>query len=133
MAQSFLGTGWRFPIQPDAGGRLGYVSDAQNIEQSLKILLLTRLGERVMRPDFGCRAAEFVFAPGSEQNLHLLETSVREALVLWEPRIQVLAVLAEADPREPERVVVSIQYLIRATNTRQNLVFPYYLGSVGRP
>lgn len=133
MYKAFLGAGWQFPIVPDAAGRLTYSTAETNIEQSLKILLLTRLGERVMRPDFGSKAADFVFAPGSVQNLHLLETTVREAIVTWEPRVQLLDVTAEANPSSPERVLVSIQYLVRASNTRHSLVFPYYVLQVGRP
>lgn len=74
-----------------------------------------------------------VFAPGSIQNLRLLEVSIREALVEFEPRVQVESIRAEANPAQPWRVDVDIRYLIRRTNTRQNLVFPYYLGQAERP
>lgn len=128
MSDSFIGQGWRFPILPDAAGRLGYVDGDANVEQSLHILLLTELGQRVMRPDFGCRAPRLVFAPGSVQYLGLLETSVREAIRDWEPRVELEEVRAEADPNEETRVTVSISYRVRRTNTRNNLVFPFYLG-----
>jgi phage baseplate assembly protein W len=129
----FLGTGWRFPIRPDASGGLGYVSGDDNVEQSLAILLQTALSERVMRPDFGTQAPKLVFAPGSEQFLGLLQTTVRDAIVNWEPRVEVQSVDAEADPVDPAHVTVSIAYTIRQTNTRKNLVFPYYLGVMERP
>jgi phage baseplate assembly protein W len=132
-APPFLGTGWTFPIRPNASGGLGYVRGDDNVEQSLAILLQTALGERVMRPDFGTEAPRLVFAPGSEQFLHLLETTVKDAIVNWEPRVDVQGVDAEADPVEPARITVSIAYTIRQTNTRKNLVFPYYLGVVERP
>jgi hypothetical protein len=122
-----------FPIRPNTAGGLGYVSGDGNVEQSLAILLQTALGERVMRSDFGTDAPRLVFAPGSEQFLHLLETTVRDAIVNWEPRVDVLSVAAEADPVDPARITVSIAYAIRQTNTRKNLVFPYYLGVVERP
>jgi phage baseplate assembly protein W len=132
MAQpTFLGTGWRFPILTDASGSLGYVAGDDNVEQSLHILLLTQLGERVMRSDFGSQAPSLVFAPGSAQFLRLLENTVREAVRDWEPRVDLDTVLAEADPNQEFRVVVSISYLVRSSNTRNNLVFPYYLGTVG--
>jgi Bacteriophage baseplate protein W len=133
MAKDFLGTGWRFPLLPDASGSLGYVSAEENIEQSLRVLLLTQLGERVMRPGFGCKAGQMVFAPGSLQNLRLLEITVQDAVRDWEPRIELEDVHAEADLNDATRVMVGIRYKVRATNTRNNLVFPFYLGTVGRP
>ena len=131
MAQSlFLGKGWRFPILPDASGCLGYVEGDANVEQSLHILLMTRIGERVMRTDFGTQAQRLVFSPGSTQYLRLLEKTVQEAVVNWEPRVDLTSVRAEADAAEPYRVTVSISYTVRQTNTSNNLVFPFYLGTV---
>jgi uncharacterized protein len=131
MAQSlFLGKGWRFPILPDAGGSLGYVEGDANVEQSMQILLMTQLGERVMRADFGTQAPRLVFSPGSTQYLNLLETTINEAVVNWEPRVDLTSVVAEADPINPYQVTVSISYTVRQTNTSTNLVFPFYLGTV---
>jgi phage baseplate assembly protein W len=124
----FLGTGWQFPILPDARGGLGYVSGDANVAQSLQILLLTQLGERVMRSDFGTQLPRLVFAPGSTQYLRLLESAVQDAVTNWEPRVDVNQVVAEADSADPFKVVVSISYTVRQTNTSTNLVFPYYLG-----
>ena len=132
MDRPFLGQGWRFPIRPDDAGSLGYVADDANVEQSVRILLLTDLGQRVMRSDFGCKAPRLVFAPGSTQYLRLLETTVREAVRDWEPRVELEDVRAEADPGEESRVMVWIHYRVRQTNTRTNLVFPFYLGTVER-
>lgn len=133
MTDDFRGTGWKFPIAPDASGALSYVSGDENIEQSLYITLLTQIGERVMRPGFGCKAGRMVFKPGSEQNLRLLEVTVKEAVRDWEPRITLDQVLAEAELSDPTRVSVSIHYTVRRTNTRQNLVFPFYLGTASEP
>ncbi|CAB3778770.1 hypothetical protein LMG28614_00724 [Paraburkholderia ultramafica] len=133
MAARFIGTGWPFPIMPDPSGRLAYVEGDANVEQSLRILLQTAPGERVMRPDFGCEAPRLVFAPGSQQFMSLLETTIREAIRDWEPRIDVQDVTAEADPVDPSHVTVSLAYTVRQTNTRMNLVFPFYLGMVERP
>lgn len=130
MDKQFLGRGWRFPILPDATGRLGYTEAGENIEHSLKVLLLTALGERMMRYDFGCEVPRLVFAPGSQRYLGLLETSIRDAIRDWEPRIELESVHAEADVKDAERVQVSIAYKIRQTNTRMNLVFPFYLGTL---
>jgi len=130
MAESFLGTGWKFPIMPDRSGSLGYIDGDANVEQSLHILLMTALGERVMRSDFGTQAHRLVFSPGSVQYLRLLENTVREAVRDWEPRVDLTQVLAEADSVDEYKVTVSISYTVRRTNTRNNLVFPFYLGTV---
>ncbi len=135
MGQDFLGNGWRFPILPDELGSLGFVDGDENVEQSLRILLLTLVGERVMRPDFGTQLGRLVFAPGSTQYLELLETAVRDAVRDWEPRIDLDDVRAEMDatqtPDADVRAIVSIRYRVRQSNTQQNLVFPFYLASLG--
>jgi phage baseplate assembly protein W len=143
MANEFVGRGWRFPILPDETGSLGWSEGQPNVEQSLKILLLTAVGERVMRPTFGTEAPQLVFAPGSEQYLRRLEQSIQEAVRDFEPRVDLLEVRAEtgtSDPgtmpeagsvgREEARVTVSISYKVRRSNSRFNLVFPFYLGTV---
>lgn len=132
MINPLIGKGWKFPIIPDASGGLGYSSGDQNVEQSLKILLMTSLGERAMRQDFGNKAPRMVFAPGSSQYLRLLETTVREAVRDWEPRIDLEDVQAEVVPDDETQVIVNINYKIRRTNTRSNLVFPFYIGSLER-
>lgn len=132
MKNEILGKGWRFPILPDETGSLTYVGNDVNVEQSLRILLLTDLRERVMRADFGCQAPSLVFAPGSVQFLGLLETTVREAIRDWEPRVETESVNAEVDPEDETRVTVQIRYVVRQTNTRNNLVFPFYLGTIER-
>ena len=132
MANEFVGTGWRFPILPDLTGGLGYASGDENVEQSLKLLLLTNLGQRVMRFDFGSKAPSLVFAPGSVQYLGLLETTIRDAVRDWEPRVDLEEVRAEPDLDDESRITVNIGYRVRTTNTRTNLVFPFYLGKVER-
>ena len=130
MNRRFLGKGWRFPVLPSPSGRLEYTEGDENVEHSLRVLLLTALGERVMRFDFGSRASELVFAPGGQRHLRLLETTVREGVRDWESRVDLLDVSVEADPEEPERVTVSLAYQVRATNTRTSLVFPFYLDTI---
>jgi phage baseplate assembly protein W len=136
MSEEFLGTGWRFPILPDEAGRLGYARGEESIEHCLRVLLLTALGERVMRPELGTRAPDLVFAPDSAQNLGDLEDSIGDAVRLFEPRVELEEVRAELVPGAEGslaegRVTVSVHYRVRRTNTRANLVFPYYLGLVG--
>lgn len=132
MNNSFVGQGWKFPLLPDETGGLGFVEGDINVEQSLRLLLLTDLGERVMRPDFGCAAPRLVFAPGSVQSLGLLETTIRDAVRDWEPRVDLEEVRAEVDLEDETRVIVNISYTVRRTNTRNNLVFPFYLGLLER-
>ena len=130
MDRAFIGQGWRFPIIPDETGGLGYTSGDENVEQSLRILLPTEIGQRVMRSDFGTRAPRLVFSPGSVQYLRLLESTVSDAVIEWEPRVKLEDIRAEADPEEEERVIVSISYRVRQTNTSNNIVFPFYLNTV---
>src|SRR5947209_20260940 len=101
MGDAILGKGWAFPMRPDVAGRLAYSDADDNVEQSLMVLLMTALGERVMRPSFGCGAADLVFAPGSQSSLGLLETAVREAVRDWEPRVTLDDAQAEPDPAQP--------------------------------
>ncbi len=131
MATELLGRGWAFPILPDAGGRLRYVEGEEDVEQALKIVLLTRLAERVMRPTFGSAVGSYLFAPGSKKYLGLLEGAVREAIRDWEPRVELLGARAEAGEGDPSLVRVSIDYRVRRTNTTANLVFPFYLAEGG--
>lgn len=131
IREDIIGTGWRFPILPDPRGRLGYVGGQDNIEQSLHILLLTNLRERVMRADFGTTAREQLFLPGSEKGLRLLEKSIEAAIRDHEPRIEVLNLRAETEPGDPTHVNVEIDYRVRASYVRGNLVFPFYVEGAG--
>jgi phage baseplate assembly protein W len=127
MGKEFIGKGWRFPIVVGPTGALAYNDTEDNVEQSLHLLLLTRLGERVMRGGFGTRLGDLVFAAGSEHNLRAIETEVKNALDKFEPRIDVIDVTAEADSVDPTRVTVALAYRVRRSNTRNTLVFPFYL------
>jgi|SRR3954447_320009 phage baseplate assembly protein W len=123
----FRGTGWRFPVAPDDGGGLGYVSLDDNVGQSVELLLNTVAGERTMRLEFGTTAPRLLFEADSEQNLFQLEQAVGDALRRWEPRVEVERVAAASDPAHDGHVVVTVRYRVLRTNTRRNLVFPFYL------
>lgn len=127
MGKEFIGKGWQFPILPGPTGGLAWSEADANVEQSLRVLLLTRVGERVMRGDFGSRLGDMVFRPGSDQNLRALEREVSSVILAFEPRVEVLDVVAEADTVDATRITVSLSYRVRRTNTRQSLVFPFYL------
>jgi phage baseplate assembly protein W len=127
MGKEFIGKGWRFPILPGPTGGLAWSEADANVEQSLRLLLLTRVGERVMRGGFGSRLGDMVFRPGSDQNLRAIEREVSSVILSSEPRVDVLAVVAEADTVDATQITVSLSYRVRRTNTRQSLVFPFYL------
>lgn len=122
----FLGAGWAFPVGVDARGRVALAQRERDIEQAIRIILLTPKGQRVMRPEFGCQIHDLVFAPNDATTAGLAEYYVREALAMWEPRIDVVAVRTIADAHQPERLLIEVQYDIKATHDRRSLVFPFY-------
>jgi uncharacterized protein len=124
--RALLGRGWRFPLVPDGLGRLGWSQAEQSIEEAIWIILSTAAGERVMLPDFGCGLPEFVFRPAQEVR-ELAATLARQALVRWEPRIDVLDVDAASEDGEPNLVLIRITYRVRSTNAVNNLVYPFSL------
>jgi len=126
ISKDFLGKGWKFPFNLDPRGKVGVSSYEEDIRESILIILGTARGERLMRPDFGCGIHEYVFCSMDVVNLHLIENAVREALIMWEPRIKVISVKAEPD-REEGKLLTEIDYQVRTTNTRFNLVYPFYL------
>jgi hypothetical protein len=127
MADDFLGSGWAFPIAPDENGHIITASGADSIRQAIWTILSTAPGERPMAPAFGCRLQEMVFGLNNVSLAGAAEAAVREALVRWEPRIDLLAVTAVADPQQANRLLIEIQYEVRRTNSRFNLVYPFYL------
>jgi uncharacterized protein len=124
----FLGVGWSYPVGVDEGGNVSIETQhEEKIRQAIWIILATSRGERVMRPDFGCGIHDLVFAPNSPGTAGRVAGEVREALVQWEPRIDLLDVKARADGQAGERLLIEIDYRVRATNNRFNLVYPFYL------
>jgi uncharacterized protein len=124
----FLGRGWAFPVRVQ-GGRVLFAADDQDIRQAILLILQTAPGERVMLPTFGCRINELVFAAGNASSLSLAQLYVREALEQWEPRIQVAAVAASIDTKQPNCMLISVDYVVRDRNRPDNLVYPFYLQS----
>ncbi|RAV11470.1 GPW/gp25 family protein [Paenibacillus contaminans] len=130
MANDFLGTGWRFPVKVDGlSGKIAMSSHEQDIEESIRIILFTVKGERVMQPDFGCGIHDFVFASLNTATIGLMESSVKEALIRWEPRIQVIGVTVSQEPAllDLGQLIIDIEFMVRSTNQSYNLVFPFYL------
>lgn len=123
----FLGRGWNFPISVDQAGQIALVPGEESIRQSIWTILSTAPGERVMRPDFGCGLYDLVFSVNNAATATAVSAAAREALDLWEPRIDVLGVTAGPDPSAPDVLLIDISYQVRATNSRFNLVYPFYL------
>lgn len=99
----------------------------QDIKESIWIILSTAKGERVMRPDFGCGIHDLVFASMNTATLGLVESTVRDALTTWEPRVEVINVGVSTKEANNGRLEVSIDYRVRQTNNEFNLVYPFYL------
>ena len=126
MASEFSGVGWRFPIQI-ANGKIAAAQGEDTVRQAIWMILGTTPGERPMRPDFGCGIHALVFAPVNPSTLGQLASEVQQALLLWEPRIDVISVTAEPVPGKPQEIAIAIDYRVRANNSRFNLVYPFYL------
>ncbi len=124
--QEYLGQGLAFPLRVSVQGHLQISSKIKSIEESIQIILQTQLGERVYRPDFGCRLGELVFAPMNTQTLLLARLYVQEALEKWEPRIVVDAVRAEPDPVHAILEII-VEYHPTDSHESRSLVFPFYL------
>jgi phage baseplate assembly protein W len=126
--RDYLGVGWKFPLQVTPGGKIAQARYEQRIEEAIYLILNTAKGERVMVPEFGCGIHDLVFAPNNAATLTVVVQTVREALVAYEPRIDVLDVNAETAPEELNLLLIRINYRIRANNALGNLVYPFYIG-----
>ena len=124
--RDFLGVGWAFPVGVDARGRIALARQERDIEEAMRIILLTPKGQRVMRPEFGCQIHDLMFAPNDATTAGLAAYYVEEALGMWEPRISVKEVNARPDAENPGRLLIDISYEIKATHDSRSLVFPFY-------
>ena len=132
--KDFLGRGWAMPVDLDP--RTGLVATSEyeeDIRQSIRIILETAPGERVMRPNFGCGIHDLVFASLDSTTLHRIRYVVEEALRRCEARIDVLDVVVDEDASSEGVLLVQIEYRVRKTNQIGNLVFPFYFREGGRP
>jgi phage baseplate assembly protein W len=129
MESSILGKGWKFPMVINMRGGMALSQYEEKIRESIIIILGTAKGERVMRPDFGCGIHDLVFSVVNSSTLTLIESAVNEALVLWEPRIEVLSVRISKERLKDAILDIIIDYRVRRTNSEFNLVYPFYLQS----
>lgn len=133
--RSMLGAGWHFPIARESAlegaspgqGRLAMAAEELSVRQSIEIILSTGKGERVMRPDFGCNLNKLLFAPNNGTTRALAAFEVQEALRSWEPRIEVLDINVYSGGPGGEHLLIDIDYRLRSTDSRFNLVYPFYL------
>ena len=125
---SFLGTGWSFPPTFGPGGaEVQTVSGVDDIEQSLMILLETRRGERVMQDDFGCDLSEFLFGEISQGLIGRMRSIIADAILHHEPRIALNGIEVSEGGSVDGLLLIRIDYTVRATNSRYNMVYPFYL------
>jgi uncharacterized protein len=127
MPKSILGTGWRFPVRISGRGGFSLVSDEQKVAESIWVVLSTAPGERIMMPEFGCGIHDYVFAPNNASTRGAIAYQAQQALMRWEPRIDVIDVRATADPGQPNLLLVQVDYRIRSNNAFHNLVYPFFL------
>ncbi|MGE5656347.1 MAG: GPW/gp25 family protein [Actinomycetota bacterium] len=127
MNADFLGVGWTSPVQLNATGQVEMARYDECVRQSIWTILSTAYGERLMRPDFGCGIHNLVFANNSAGTMGQAIASVERSLIEWEPRIDLLDIDAYSDPEQPNKLLIQINYRVRTTNNRFNLVYPFYL------
>lgn len=126
--RGFLGVGFHFPLQvEEATGKMMTVSLEEDIREAISIILMTRKGERVMRPDFGCNIYDYAFDTMDYTTLVQMENTVRDALIRWEPRITDIQVHVNNEQEQEGTLLIEISYLVRSTNNPFNLVYPYYI------
>ena len=126
----FLGSGWQYPPEfskSDTSAMVAMVSGPENISQSLKALLTTNLGERLMRLEYGCGIAQLLFEPIDQRTVTKIRNSIADAVLLYEPRINLLNVNVFQDQNNTGLLNISIEYIIKTTNSRFNLVYPFHI------
>lgn len=126
MTQDFIGAGWAFPLGVGPQGGIALVRRELELEQAMRLILSTYPGERPMRPEFGSRIRDYVFRPINVETVAELSQEVRNALLRWEPRVDIDGVYVIPDPQDDGAVYIDIQYVVKDTNDRRNLVFPFY-------
>jgi phage baseplate assembly protein W len=125
--RDFLGKGFRFPVSVNLNGGVSTSALEENVRQSIFVILGTAPGERINRPQFGCRIHDLMFAPNNPLTAARAEIYCEEAIYKYEPRVSKVTCAAQANPDEPNRLDIRIEYVIAGKNDKRNLVFPFYL------
>ena len=126
-SREFIGRGWAFPPKIGPQGGLALTSERSELDQSIQVILSTSPGQRVMRPNFGCRLQELFFAPNNSHTAAQARRYVEEALGMWEPRIRVTRVDIQPDLSDTSRLLIEIEYQVKSTHDQRSLVFPFYM------
>ena len=126
VTRAFLGVGWAFPVKP-VDGALRYAAYEDAVEQAIQIILLTEPGERPMLPQFGGGLRNMVFAPNSPATRSRIQRVVSDAIVDWEPRVTLKNVEVVTSDDDPNLLLIHVDYVVRATNSFYNRVYPFYL------
>jgi uncharacterized protein len=126
-AADFIGRGVSFPMHVDSSGAIAMGQGTDDIDGNLRVVLITAPGERVMRPQFGCRIWDLMFEPINANTLGLMAEAVRDAVSQWEPRVELDEVDIEPDPANQGRVLINVRYRVKVTNDVRNLVYPFYV------
>lgn len=128
-APSFLGSGWAFPPRFHRDGKLDMADGERDVHESLRIILSTSPGERIMHPTFGCGLRALVFESVDESLKARIKDVIARAVALFEPRVELGLVAVHGDALDAGLLNIELAYRIRATNSPANMVFPFYLGS----
>jgi len=124
-SNDLIGAGWSYPCRVASNGGVQLSTGITELDGAIRCILETRVGERVMRPEFGSRLSEYVFEPITARTLGLVQEAAREAILRWEPRIVLESVTAAPGEQEGQ-ILLEIEYSARSTNDRRNLVYPFY-------
>ena len=125
--KEFIGRGLAFPLQFDARGGLSLTNSETEIAQAIAIIVSTSPGERLMRPEFGCRIHELVFAPDNATTRGLSRLYINQALARWEPRIDVIDIVINNDPGRMGALMIEIKYRVKDSYAERSIVYPFYL------
>ena len=127
--RSIYGEGLAFPPRVDENGRLAWARGEQNVRESVRLILMTEPGERVMREDFGCGLRQFLYEPNTVATRQLIRERIVRAISRWEPRVALEEVSVTADPSEPRLVAIAIHFRLVATQAAESIDLTLQLGS----
>jgi phage baseplate assembly protein W len=128
MSKAFLGRGWKFPVGVNPiTGWIGMSEHEEDIKESIRIIIATAPGERLMRPEFGCGIHDLVFSTMNRATLGLFESRVREAITKFEARVEIVELIISSREANNGKLEINLTYRVRDTNDQFNLVFPFYL------
>jgi len=125
--RELIGRGWAFPAILDARGAVALTNEENELIQSIYIILSTAPGERVMRPEFGCRIHEYIFDPANSSTAAAVEQAVKSALDRWEPRITLTEVTVTPSPDTYGMLMIDLHFTVKSTREETSLVYPFYL------